>query len=108
MLLKGLRYVPRVTVTDKLRSDGAAYEEILPRVEHRQHRYLNNRAENSHRPTRQQERQMREFKSPHQAQRFLSAHGPIASLFRPRRHRMKGNAMLTAPFATRPSKPGSR
>ena len=91
-LLKGLQYVPRVIVTDKLRSDGSALKEILPGVEHRQHRYLNNRAEVSHQPTRQQERQMRGFKSPRQAQRFLSAHGTIANLFRPRRHRMKANA----------------
>jgi putative transposase len=50
-LLKGLHYVPRVIITDKLRSYGAAKREILPGVEHRQHKYLNNRAENSHQPT---------------------------------------------------------
>src|ERR671933_1122461 len=55
-LLKGLRYVPRVIVTDKLKSYAAAQCEILPSVEHRQSRYLNNRAENSHRPTRRRER----------------------------------------------------
>src|SRR5215510_4460913 len=44
-LLKGLLYVPRVIVTDKLKSYGAAKREVLPGVEHRQHRYLNNRAE---------------------------------------------------------------
>jgi len=54
--LKRLTYVPRVIVTDKLRSYGAAKQEVLPSVEHRQHRYLNNRAENSHQPTRQRER----------------------------------------------------
>jgi putative transposase len=86
-LLKGLRYVPRVIVTDKLKSYGAAKQEILPGVEHRQHRYLNNRAENSHQPTRQRERRMRGFKSAGHAQRFLSAYGPIAQHFRPRRHR---------------------
>jgi putative transposase len=86
-LLKGLLYVPRVIVTDKLKSYGAAKREILPGVEHRQHRYLNNRAENSHQPTRQRERRMQGFKSPGQAQRFLSAYGPIAQPFRPRRHR---------------------
>jgi putative transposase len=63
-LLKGLTYVPRVIVTDKLKSYGAAKREILPGVEHRQHRYLNNRAENSHQPTRQRERRMQRFKSP--------------------------------------------
>jgi putative transposase len=86
-LLKGLTYVPRVIITDKLKSYGAAQREILPGVEHRQHRYLNNRAENSHQPTRQRERRMQGFKSPGHAQRFLSAYGPIAQHFRPRRHR---------------------
>ena len=90
-LLKGLTYVPRVIVTDKLKSYGAAKRELLPSVEHRQHRYLNNRAENSHQPTRQRERRMQRFKSPGQAQRFLSAYGPIAQHFRPRRH------LLSAP-----------
>jgi putative transposase len=86
-LLKGLTYVPRVVITDKLQSYGAAKRELLPSVEHRQHRYLNNRAENSHQPTRQRERRMQGFKSPGHAQRFLAAYGPIAQHFRPRRHR---------------------
>jgi len=85
-LLKGLQYVPRVVITDKLRSYGAAKREILPGVEHRQSRYLNNRCENSHRPTRQRERRMQGFKSAGHAQRFLSAFGPIFQHFRPRRH----------------------
>jgi putative transposase len=51
-LLKGLTYVPRVLITDQLKSYGAAKRQILPGVEHRQHWYLNNRAENSHQPTR--------------------------------------------------------
>jgi putative transposase len=85
-LLKGCQYVPRVIVTDQLKSYGAAKREMLPGVEHRQHRYLNNRAENSHQPTRQRERRMQHFKSPGHAQRFLSAYGPIAQHFRPRRH----------------------
>lgn len=87
-LLKGCQYVPRVLITDKLKSYGAAKREILPGVEHRQHRYLNNRAENSHQPTRQRERRMQGFKSAGHAQRFLSAYGPIAQHFRPRRHRL--------------------
>jgi putative transposase len=90
-LLKGLTYVPRVIVTAKLKSYGAAKHEMLPRVEHRPHRSLNNRAENSHQPTRQRERRMHRFKSPGQAQRFLSASGPIAPHCRPRRH------LLSAP-----------
>jgi putative transposase len=83
--------VPRVIITDKLKSYGAAKREILPGVEHRQHRYLNNRAENSHQPTRQRERRMQGFKSPGHAQRFLSAYGPIAQHFRPRRHRLSAH-----------------
>ena len=86
-LLKGCQYVPRVIITDKLASYGAAKRELLPSVEHRQHRYLNNRAENSHQPTRQRERCMQGFKSSGHAQRFLSAYGPIAQHFRPPRHR---------------------
>src|SRR5213592_245759 len=80
-LLKGLTYVPRVIITDKLKSYGAAKREILPGVEHRQHRYLNNRAENSHQPTRQREQRMQLFKSPGHAQCFLSAYGPISQHF---------------------------
>jgi putative transposase len=85
-LLKGLTYVPRVIMTDKLASYGAAKREILPSVEHRQHRYLNNRAENSHQSTRQREQRMQRCTSPGHAQRFLAAYSPIAPHFRPRRH----------------------
>jgi putative transposase len=91
-LLKGLAYVPRVLITDKLKSYGAAKRDLLPDAEHRQHRYLNNRAENSHQPTRQRERRMQGFKSPGHAQRFLSAYGPIAQHFRPRCHRLSAQA----------------
>jgi putative transposase len=87
-LLKGLKYCPRVLITDKPRSYAAARRQILPGVEHRQHKGLNNRAEVSHQPTRQKERQRRRFKSPGQAQRFLSAHGSINNLFRCRRNRL--------------------
>ena len=82
-LLRGCQYVPRVLITDKLGSYAAAKQEIMPRVEHRQHRRLNNRAENSHQPTRQRERTMRRFKSPGHAQRFLSTFGPIREHFCP-------------------------
>jgi putative transposase len=88
-LLKGLQYVPRVLITDKLQSYGAAKAELLPGVEHRQHKGLNNRAENSHQPTRERERRMRRCKSPGHAQRFLAVHGVIASHFRPGRHRLR-------------------
>jgi putative transposase len=85
-LLKGCQYVPRVLITDKLKSYGAAKRELLPSVEHRQHRYLNNRAEHSHQPTRQRERRMQRFKSAGHAQRFLAVYGLIVQHFRPRRH----------------------
>jgi putative transposase len=54
---------------------------IMPGVEHRQHKGLNNRAENSHQPTRRRERIMKRFKSPRQVQRFLSIHDQIANVF---------------------------
>jgi putative transposase len=87
-LLAGLRYEPRRIVTDGLRSYGVAQHEVLPEVQHRTSRYLNNRAENSHRPTRRRERQMQRFKSPEHAQQFLSSHAMIYGHFRPRRHLM--------------------
>src|SRR5919199_4090336 len=76
-LLKKQMRPPRVLITDKLASYGAAKRELVPGVEHRQYRGLNNRAENSHQPTRRRERQMKRFKSPRPAQRFLSAHDGI-------------------------------
>src|SRR6266404_4518312 len=85
-LLKGLRYVPRVIITDKLKSYGAAKAEVLPSVEHIQQKYQNNRAENSHQPTRLRERVMGRFKSSGHAQRFLSVFGIISSHFRVGRH----------------------
>ena len=85
-LLSGHAEVPRVIVTDKLKSYAAAKREILPKVEDRQSRYLNNRAEVSHQPTRRRERQMQRFKSIRQAQRFLSAHSRIHNHFQLRRH----------------------
>ncbi|WP_406729465.1 IS6 family transposase [Streptomyces sp. GD-15H] len=90
-LLKGIGAVPRVVVTDKLRSYGAAHREVMPSVEHRSHKGLNNRAENSHQPTRQRERAMKGFRSVGGAQRFLSAFSGISPHFRPRRH------LMTAP-----------
>lgn len=91
-LFKGCQYVPRVIMTDQLKSYGAATREILPGVEHHQHRYLTNRAENSHQPTRQRERRMQGFTSPGHAQRFLAVYGPIAQHFRPRRQRLSAPA----------------
>ena len=85
-LLSRLRYVPRVLITDKLKSYAAAKAEVLPSVGHQQQKYQNNRAENSHQPTRLREKVMRGFKSSGHAQRFLSAFGVITSHFRVGRH----------------------
>ena len=90
-LLKKQGFVPRVIVTDKLKSYAAAKKQALKSVEHRQHKGLNNLCENSHQPTRVRERRMRKFKSPGQAQRFLSTFGPIRDHFHPKQHQ------LTAP-----------
>ena len=73
-------------ITDKLKSYHAAKQEIMPSVEHRQNKWQNNRAENSHQPTRLREKTMRRFKSARHAQRFLSVFGIITSFFRVGRH----------------------
>jgi putative transposase len=78
-----------VIITDKLTSYGATKQEMLPGVEHRQHRYLNNRAQKSYQPTRQRDRRLQGFTSPGHAQCFLAAYGPIAQHVRPRRHRLR-------------------
>ncbi len=95
-LLKRQCRAPRVMVTDKLASYGAARREVMPSVEHRKHKGLNNRAENSHQPTRRRERQMKRFKSAGQAQRFLSAHDGINNLFHLRRHQVSATQYRAA------------
>ena len=89
------------TSSDRLSDTPYAYQEalplvpaitakraVMPSVEHRKHKGLNNRAENSHQPTRRRERLMKRFKSAGQAQRLLSAHDGINNLFLLRRHRV--------------------
>ncbi|WP_406729169.1 IS6 family transposase [Streptomyces sp. GD-15H] len=101
-LLKTTRAVPRVIVTDKLRSYGAAHREVIPSVEHRSHKGLNNRAENSHQPTRQRERARKGFRSVGAAQRFLAAFSGISPRFRTHRHLMTAahyRAEMTIRFA---------
>ena len=94
-LMKGQGREPRRLVTDKLGSYRAAHRVVMPSVVHETGRYENNRAEVSHQPTRQRERQMRRFKSRAQAQRFLSVHGIIQNLFRVGRHLLRAaNARL--------------
>jgi len=77
---------PRKIVTDKLRSYGVAHRELIPGSIHVTDRYANNRAEQSHEPTRVRERGMRRFKSVSQAQRFLGAHAAVSNLFNLGRH----------------------
>ena len=90
-LLKGQGSEPRWLITDKLRSYGVAHRDVMPSVEHVTARYANNRAEVSHQPTRQRERQMRRFKSAGQAQRFLSVQGVVRNLFSLGRHRLRSD-----------------
>ncbi|MCH0567567.1 MULTISPECIES: IS6 family transposase [unclassified Streptomyces] len=90
-LMKKQCRVPRVLVTDKCRSYRPAHRHLMASVEHRSHKGLNNRAENSHQPTRQRERAMKGFRTARTAQKFLSAFSEISPHFRPRRH------LMTAP-----------
>ncbi len=85
---------PRVIVTDKLRSYGAALRKLALNVDHRAHKGLNNRIEGSHRPTRKREKIQGRFKSARQAQKFLITHDETANLFRPRRHKMTASIYL--------------
>ena len=88
-LLKKQGGLPRRLITDKLRSYPAAHRTVMPSVVHRTDRYANNRAEVSHQPTRQRERQMRRFKSAAHLQRFAAAHGVVQNLFRVGRHLLR-------------------
>ena len=87
--------VPRVLVTDKLRSYPVAHRAVMASVEHRQSRYLNNRAENSQQPTRHRERAMKRFRTPGAAHRFLAVFSVISPHFRPRRHRLTADDYRT-------------
>jgi len=102
-VLKGLQFVPRAIVTDRLASYGAGARDIIPDVAHHRARRLNNRAENSHQPTRERERAMRRFKSMRHAQRFLAVHARISNHFRPGRHLLRASnyrTLMTERFAS--------
>jgi putative transposase len=94
-LIRKLVRAPRVLVTDKLGSYGAARADMSMKFEHRQHKGLNNRAENSHQPTRRRERIMKRFKSARHLQRFVSIHDPIANLFHFPRHSLSATEYRT-------------
>ena len=86
-LLKKQGCPPRRMITDKLGSYAAARRQIMPRTEHRWHKELNNRAENSHLPLRRRERAMQGFRSPGGLQRFTSVFSAVRNLFVPPRSR---------------------
>ena len=101
-LLTGQRQMPIDITTDKLPSRGAAKREVMPSVAHRTDKYANNRAEVPHEHTREQERQMRGFKSDGHAQRFLAVHGQVNNLFRLARyvlHAMNYRVLRARAFA---------
>ena len=108
-LLKGQNEVPWRMITDKLKSYSAAHREVMPSVAHSTEQYENNRAEVSHEPTRQRERQMRRFKSAGRAQRFLTVYCVVGNLFRLGRHltraihyrRFRSRSLSDFPFVTR-------
>src|SRR5919199_2212944 len=87
-VLRSCEYEPRVVITDKLASCVPAIRRVLPHTEHRRHKRLNNRAENSHLPTRKRERVLQRFKSAEHAQPFLNPFSAVCNHFRLRRHRL--------------------
>jgi putative transposase len=91
-LIDGVRYEPRVVITDKLASYPPAIRSVLPNTEPRRHKRLNNRAENSHLPTRKRERVLQRFTSAEHAQRFLGTFSAVNNHFRPRRHLLSGSS----------------
>lgn len=92
-LLKKQGLMPRCIVTDKLRSYGAARRDVMPAVEHRSHKSLNNRAENSHAPLRKRERMMQGFRCVGGLQYFVSVFSAVRNLFVP--SRQKRSALAT-------------
>src|SRR6201984_3531841 len=85
-LLRKQGFVPKLLVTDKLRSYGSAFRQLQLTCPHEQGLRKNNRAENSHQPVRRRERKMQRFKSARSAQRFLNMHGAVHNAFNFQRH----------------------
>jgi putative transposase len=94
-LIRKQARAPRVMITDKLGSYGAARKRMHMLFEHPQRKGLNDRAENSHLPTRRRERIMKRFKSARHLQRFLSIHNPIANLHHFPRHSLSSSDYRT-------------
>lgn len=92
-LLKKQGVAPKQMITDKLRSYGAARRHVMPAIEHRSHKGLNNRAENSHLPLRKRERTMQGFRSPGSLQRFISIFSALRNLFVPSRSKRSALAI---------------
>jgi putative transposase len=105
-LMKKQGIVPRRMITDKLRSYGAAKRQVMPGVEHRSHKGLNNRAENSHLPFRKRERMRQGFRSIGSLQHFVSLFSAVRNHFVPghtkpsanqnRNHRLQAKAQWKA------------
>jgi putative transposase len=85
-LLKKYDFVPDQVITDDLRSYGAAVRDLGIESRHERGRWKNNRAENSHQPTRRRERKMQRFKNAGSAQKFLSTHAAVSNTFNVQRH----------------------
>jgi putative transposase len=104
-LLKKRGVAPKRIITDKLPSYGAARRQVLPDIEHRSHKGLNNRAENSHVPLRKRERMMQGFRSPGLLQRFISTFSAVRNLFvSPHSKRSAAHTVFTASTHSRDGK----
>jgi transposase-like protein len=85
---------PKRIITDKLGSYGAAKMQVMPMVEHRSHKGLNNRAENSHVPFRKRERVLQYFRLARAVQRFVSIFSDFRNFFVPPRYKLSGSAFI--------------
>jgi putative transposase len=101
-LMKKYAFAPERLVTDDLRSYSAAVRDLGIERRHERGRWKNNRAENSHQPTRRRERKMQRFKSPGSAQKFLSTHAVVYNTFNVQRHLTSAqkHRILRAPAMT--------